>query len=53
MILKAFEAYDEDNLSPTSGYLWITLIYNVNFSWCLYCLSMFFLATRRDLEPFR
>ncbi|RKP05420.1 organic solute transporter Ostalpha-domain-containing protein [Thamnocephalis sphaerospora] len=53
MLLKVFGAYNEDNLSPTSGYLWITLVYNVTFSWCLYCLSMFFLALHRDLEPFR
>ncbi|KAI8050786.1 organic solute transporter Ostalpha-domain-containing protein [Syncephalis plumigaleata] len=53
MILKLFDTYGDGDLSLNSGYFWITVVYNVTFSWCLYCLSMFFLATHHDLEPFR
>ncbi|RKP25883.1 organic solute transporter Ostalpha-domain-containing protein [Syncephalis pseudoplumigaleata] len=53
MVLKLFDAFKDGDLSLDSGYFWITVVYNVTFSWCLYCLSMFFLATRHDLEPFR
>jgi hypothetical protein len=53
MVLKWMDAYDEGEFHMQSGYFWITLVYNLAYSWCLWCLSMFFIAAGEDLKPFR
>ena len=38
--------------SPDSGYLYITIIYNISVSLALYALLMFYQATRELLSPY-
>jgi hypothetical protein len=40
------------NSSPDSGYLYITMIYNVSVSLALYGLFLFYFATKELLTPF-
>jgi hypothetical protein len=37
---------------PSSGFLYITLIYNVSVSLALYALFLFYFATRELLSPY-
>ncbi|KAK7442768.1 hypothetical protein VKT23_020796 [Stygiomarasmius scandens] len=53
MILKATGKYNEGNLAAGSGYLYISIIYNVSICLSLYCLAMFWLCVNEDLKPFR
>lgn len=53
MLLKSTNTYDDGNFSLTSGYLWISLLYNISVSLSLHCLVMFFMCTKDDLEPYR
>ncbi|KAI9231131.1 MAG: organic solute transporter Ostalpha-domain-containing protein [Podila humilis] len=53
MLLKANDAYNEGSLSLSSGYFWISFVYNLSVCLSLYCLGMFFMATQGDLEDFR
>ncbi|XP_059162085.1 transmembrane protein 184B-like isoform X1 [Physella acuta] len=52
LLLQAFGYYKDGNFSPASGYLYITIIYNISVSLALYALIMFYLATRDLLSPF-
>lgn len=52
LILQAFSLYQDGNFSPDSGYLYITIIYNVSVSLALYALLMFYQATRELLSPY-
>lgn len=38
--------------SPTGGYIYIAVIYNVSISLALYALFMFYCATKEYLQPF-
>ena len=38
--------------SPDSGYLYITMIYNVSVTLALYGLFLFYFATKELLKPF-
>ncbi|KAL1914928.1 uncharacterized protein VTP21DRAFT_7844 [Calcarisporiella thermophila] len=53
MVLKIFGLYNEGYISWTSGYFWISFFYNLSVCLSLYCLMVFFLATKEDLAPFR
>lgn len=53
MVLKSAGAYHEGSISLKSGYFWMMLISNLSVFLSLYCFSMFFLATKTDLEDFR
>ncbi|THV00285.1 DUF300-domain-containing protein [Dendrothele bispora CBS 962.96] len=53
MILKATGKYNEGNLAAGSGYLYVSIIYNVSICLSLYCLAMFWLCVNDDLRPFR
>ncbi|CAG5125266.1 unnamed protein product, partial [Candidula unifasciata] len=37
---------------PASGYLYVTIVYNISISLALYALFMFYLATKTLLSPF-
>lgn len=37
---------------PSSGFLYVTLIYNVSVSLALYALFLFYFATRELLSPY-
>ncbi|XP_064610492.1 transmembrane protein 184B-like [Liolophura sinensis] len=52
LILQAFGHYKDGNFSPQSGYLYITIIYNVSISLALYGLFLFYFATRELLSPY-
>lgn len=39
-------------LSVTSGYLYVTIIYNISVSLALYALFLFYFATRELLSPY-
>jgi hypothetical protein len=53
LILKAVGKYNEGNLRPDSGYLYVAIVYNASICLSLYCLAMFWLAINDDLKPFR
>lgn len=52
LILQAFNLYKDGNFSPTSGYLYITIIYNISVSLALYALFLFYQATREMLSAY-
>ncbi|KAI0037118.1 organic solute transporter Ostalpha-domain-containing protein [Vararia minispora EC-137] len=53
LILKAVGKYNEGNLRPDSGYLYVSIVYNASICLSLYCLAMFWLSISQDLKPFR
>ncbi|RKP12974.1 organic solute transporter Ostalpha-domain-containing protein [Piptocephalis cylindrospora] len=42
-----------DGFNVDQGHAILAIIYNISYSACLWCLSMFFIATKEDLRPFR
>lgn len=52
LVLQAFNLYKDGNFSPDSGYLYITIIYNISVSLALYGLFLFYFATRDLLSPY-
>ncbi|KIL58551.1 hypothetical protein M378DRAFT_170449 [Amanita muscaria Koide BX008] len=53
LILKAFGKYNEGDFRANSGYLYVSVLYNVSICLALYCLAMFWLCVSEDLKPFR
>ncbi|KAI9308542.1 organic solute transporter Ostalpha-domain-containing protein, partial [Cunninghamella echinulata] len=53
MVLKATGIYKEGEISWSSSYLYITFIYNLSVCLSLWCLMVFFYATKKDLIGFR
>ncbi|KDE02756.1 hypothetical protein MVLG_06702 [Microbotryum lychnidis-dioicae p1A1 Lamole] len=53
ILLKALGSYGDGNLSKSSGYTYISIIYNVSVGLSLYCLALFWIATNADLKPYR
>ncbi|ORX95911.1 DUF300-domain-containing protein [Basidiobolus meristosporus CBS 931.73] len=53
MILKLCNKFNEGDLSLTSGYFWVSFIYNLSVCLSLYCLVLFFMATKEDLKAYR
>lgn len=52
LVLQAFNLYKDGNFAPASGYLYITIIYNVSVSLALYALFLFYHATRELLSAY-
>lgn len=52
IILQAFGKYHDGDFNIHSGYLYVTLIYNVSVSLALYALFLFYFATRELQRPF-
>ncbi|XP_023596037.1 transmembrane protein 184A [Trichechus manatus latirostris] len=52
IVLQAFGKYHDGDFNIRSGYLYITLVYNVSVSLALYALCLFYFATRELLRPF-
>jgi hypothetical protein len=52
ILLQSMGHYRDGDWSPNSGYLYITMIYNVSVSLALYGLFLFYYATRELLSPF-
>lgn len=53
LILKAVGKYNDGDLTANSGYLYISVIYNISICLSLYCLAMFWMCVNEDLKPFR
>ncbi|XP_072273858.1 transmembrane protein 184A [Pyxicephalus adspersus] len=52
IILQAFGKYHDGDFNVQSGYLYITIIYNISVSLALYALLLFYFATKELLNPF-
>ncbi|XP_053799986.1 transmembrane protein 184B isoform X3 [Vidua chalybeata] len=52
VILQAFGKYQDGDFDVTSGYLYVTIIYNISVSLALYALFLFYFATRELLSPY-
>jgi len=52
-ILASRGAYDEGSFSITGVYLYVCLVCNVSQLWALYCLVLFYYATKEELAPWR
>ncbi|KAI8973110.1 organic solute transporter Ostalpha-domain-containing protein [Trametes punicea] len=53
VILKAVGKYNEGDLRAGSGYLYVSVVYNVSICLALYCLAIFWMCVNDDLKPFR
>uniref|UniRef100_A0A2R5L8T1 Putative seven transmembrane receptor n=2 Tax=Ornithodoros turicata TaxID=34597 RepID=A0A2R5L8T1_9ACAR len=52
LILQPFGKYSDGDWRPDSGYLYITIIYNISITLALYGLVLFYFATKDLLAPF-
>ncbi|EMD32381.1 hypothetical protein CERSUDRAFT_88023 [Gelatoporia subvermispora B] len=53
VILKITGKYNEGDLRASSGYLYVSIIYNISICLALYCLAIFWMCVHEDLKPFR
>ncbi|KAI8342931.1 organic solute transporter Ostalpha-domain-containing protein [Chlamydoabsidia padenii] len=53
MVLKATGNYQDGEISWSSSYLYLTFFYNLSVCLSLWCLMVFFYATKKDLVGFR
>ncbi|KDR79314.1 hypothetical protein GALMADRAFT_208731 [Galerina marginata CBS 339.88] len=53
LILKAVGKYNEGDFRANSGYLYVSIVYNISICLSLYCLAMFWVCVNDDLKPFR
>uniref|UniRef100_A0A673J9T3 Transmembrane protein 184B-like n=1 Tax=Sinocyclocheilus rhinocerous TaxID=307959 RepID=A0A673J9T3_9TELE len=53
VILQAFGKYRDGDFNVASGYLYVTIVYNISVSLSLYALFLFYFATRDLLSPYR
>ncbi|KAF8335120.1 DUF300 domain-containing protein [Amanita rubescens] len=53
LILKACGWYHDGDFRANSGYLYVSIVYNVSICLALYCLAMFWLCVNDDLKPYR
>ncbi|XP_069593070.1 transmembrane protein 184B isoform X2 [Ranitomeya imitator] len=52
VILQAFGKYRDGDFNVASGYLYVTIIYNISVTLALYALFLFYFATRELLSPY-
>lgn len=52
LILQPFGKYSDGDWRPDSGYLYITIIYNISVTLALYGLVLFYFATKELLSPY-
>ncbi|KAJ3601578.1 hypothetical protein NHX12_032546 [Muraenolepis orangiensis] len=52
VILQAFGKYRDGDFNVASGYLYVTIVYNVSVSLSLYALFLFYFAARGLLVPY-
>ncbi|ORZ24278.1 organic solute transporter Ostalpha-domain-containing protein [Absidia repens] len=53
MVLKATGNYQDGEISWSSSYFYLTFFYNLSVCLSLWCLMVFFYATKKDLAGFR
>ena len=51
--LEANGVYAEGDFSPTRGYLYVQIVFNISYCMALYGLVLFYLGTHNLMEPFR
>lgn len=51
--LASFGMYHEGRFRFDEGYLYMCVVCNVSQMWALYCLVLFYFATREELAPWR
>ncbi|XP_059900809.1 transmembrane protein 184B-like isoform X1 [Gadus macrocephalus] len=52
VVLQAFGKYRDGDFNVASGYLYITIVYNISVSLSLYALFLFYFAARDLLVPY-
>jgi hypothetical protein len=52
-ILHQLNYYDEGTFRLDRGYLYVCIINNISQLWALYCLVLFYYATKEELTPWR
>ncbi|XP_069087431.1 transmembrane protein 184B isoform X1 [Pleurodeles waltl] len=52
VVLQAFGKYRDGDFNVASGYLYVTIVYNISVSLALYALFLFYFATRELLSPY-
>ncbi|XP_063078157.1 transmembrane protein 184ba isoform X2 [Engraulis encrasicolus] len=52
VILQAFGKYRDGDFNVASGYLYVSIVYNISVSLSLYALFLFYFATRDLLSPY-
>uniref|UniRef100_A0A3Q2PQ83 Transmembrane protein 184ba n=2 Tax=Fundulus heteroclitus TaxID=8078 RepID=A0A3Q2PQ83_FUNHE len=52
VVLQAYGKYKDGDFNAASGYLYVTIIYNVSVSLALYALFLFYFSTRELLSPY-
>jgi Organic solute transporter Ostalpha len=50
-ILVGADKYTDGDFSPSNGYPYLAFITNCSQIWAMYCLILFYFATKRELEP--
>lgn len=53
LALKVAGKYNDGDLKANSGYLYISIVYNISICLSLYCLALFWMCVNEDLKPFR
>lgn len=53
LILYAAHAYTDGDWSPTDGYFYLAIMYNVCYTLALYALLLFYLGTEELLAPYK
>ena len=53
VILKLVGVYNDGDLRASSGYLYVSIVYNISICLALFCLAMFWMCVNDDLKPFR
>ncbi|CAG04497.1 unnamed protein product, partial [Tetraodon nigroviridis] len=52
VLLQAYGKYKDGDFDVASGYLYVTIVYNVSVSLSLYALFLFYFSTRELLSPY-
>nr|CAB3267061.1 transmembrane protein 184B-like [Phallusia mammillata] len=52
LILQSENLYSDGDFSVSSGYLYVTIIYNISVSLALFALALFYYATKDMLNPY-
>ncbi|XP_052252275.1 transmembrane protein 184C-like [Dreissena polymorpha] len=53
LICEISGVYHEGEFSPKSGWLYVTILNNVSQIWAMYCLVLFYKATKEMLAPIK
>ena len=51
--MKVTGTYNEGDFRARSGYLYVSIVYNISICVALWCLAVFWMCVHEDLKPFR